>query len=135
MLTIEEYISQMKKKDKLDEFNFRSHAENMSKVISYVMEYFNNYLDPEAYDYENIKTEQTITKIRQEIEDNLPKSQDFIIQYYLKAKTRIDRLLRNTIKDIQYIDLFYSHSDYEKIVNDFCNSSKMRNCGIDQYKD
>ena len=55
MLTVEEYIIQMKKKDKLDEFNFRNHAENMSSVISYVMEYFNNYLNPEAYNYEQIK--------------------------------------------------------------------------------
>ena len=34
MLTIEQYISQMKKKDKLDEFNFINHAENMTTVIS-----------------------------------------------------------------------------------------------------
>ena len=30
MLTIEQYISKMKKKDKLDEFNFQNHAENMA---------------------------------------------------------------------------------------------------------
>ena len=29
MLTVEQYISQMKKKDKLDEFNFQNHAENV----------------------------------------------------------------------------------------------------------
>jgi len=62
MLTVEEYILQMKKKDKLDEFNFKNHAENMSAVISYVMEYFDNYLDPEAYDYEKVKTEQVVLK-------------------------------------------------------------------------
>ncbi|MBZ9688485.1 hypothetical protein G9F72_019330 [Clostridium estertheticum] len=135
MLTVEEYILQMKKKDKLDEFNFRNHAENMSKVISYVMEYFNNYLNLEAYDYENIKTEQTLLKIRHEVEADLPKSKEFIIQYYLKAKTRIDRLLKNTLKDIKYIELFYLYNDYEKVVTEFCNSSKMRNTGIEQYKD
>lgn len=63
MLTIEQYISQMKKKDKLDEFNFQNHAENMTAVIKYVMDYFNNYLNPEAYDYENIKVEQTLLKM------------------------------------------------------------------------
>lgn len=52
MLTVEQYISQMKKKDKLAEFDFQNHAENMTTVIKYVMDYFNNYLNPETYDYE-----------------------------------------------------------------------------------
>ncbi|WP_298839706.1 hypothetical protein [Clostridium sp.] len=134
MLTVEEYITQMKKKDKLDEFDFKKHAENMSKTISYVMDYFNNYLDPETYDYESVKTEQTLAKIKHEVENDRPKSQDFIMQYYVKTKTRIDRLLKNTIKDLKYIDLFYTNADYEKLVIDFCNSSKMRATGIDQYK-
>ncbi|ACL77026.1 hypothetical protein [Ruminiclostridium cellulolyticum] len=47
MLTVEQYISQMKKKDKLAEFDFQNHAENMTTVIKYVMDYFNNYLNPE----------------------------------------------------------------------------------------
>lgn len=42
-LRVEEHISQMKKKEKLDEFNLKNHAQNMASVISYAMEYFNNY--------------------------------------------------------------------------------------------
>ena len=112
MLTIEQYISQMKKKDKLDEFNFKNHAENMTAVIKYVMEYFNTYLDPEAYDYENIKTEQTALKIEQEIGSVFPKSKDFIIDYYKKTKTRIDKGLRSWINELKYVDLFYCKEDY-----------------------
>ncbi|WP_158299598.1 hypothetical protein [Paenibacillus antri] len=97
MLTIEEYISQMKKKDKLDEFNFKNHAENMTAVIKYVMEYFNTYLDPEAYNYENIKTEQAALKIEQEIRSAFPKSKDFIIDYYKRYKTWIDKGLKPLI--------------------------------------
>lgn len=102
MLTIEQYISQMKKKDKLDEFNFTNHAENMTAVLKYVMDYFNNYLNPEAYDYEKIKIEQTASKIEQEIENSFPNSKGFIIDYYKKYKTRIDRNLKSWMKDLKY---------------------------------
>jgi hypothetical protein len=60
MFTVEQYISKIKKKDKLDEFNFQNRTENMTTVIKYVMDYFYNYLNPEAYDYENITVEQTL---------------------------------------------------------------------------
>jgi len=106
MLTIEQYISQMKKKDKLDEFNFQNHAENMTKVIKYVMDYFNSYLNPETYDYENIKVEQTLLKIDQEIGTTYPKSKDFILRYYKEYKSRIDRTLKNYITDLKYYHLF-----------------------------
>jgi hypothetical protein len=135
MLTVEEYILQMKKKDKLDEFNFRNHAENMTKVISYVMEYFNNYLDPEAYDYENIKTEQTIIKIKQDTEKDYPKSIGFIIDYYRNNKVRIDKTLKKWIEELRYFDLFYCYEDYEQAVNKFCNNYKMKNTGVEKYKE
>ncbi len=36
MLNIEQYISQMKKKDKLDEFNFKNHAKMINEGASVV---------------------------------------------------------------------------------------------------
>jgi hypothetical protein len=135
MLTVEQYISQMKKKDKLDEFDFSNHAENMTTIIKYVMDYFNNYLNPETYDYERIKTEQTTTKSAQEIGDKLPNSKDFIVDYYKKQKTRIDKLLKSWIKDLKYIHLFYCIADYEGTVEKFCAGAKMKGTGIEQYKD
>lgn len=58
MFTIEEYILNRKKKDKLNEFDFEKHSENMAKVIQYVTEYFNTYLNIEDYNFEQIKTQQ-----------------------------------------------------------------------------
>lgn len=133
MLTVEQYITQMKKKDKLDEFNFKNHAENMTTIIKYVMDYFNNYLNPEAYDYEKIKIDQTVSKIEQEIQATFPKSKNFIIQYYKKYLTRIDKVLKNWVKDQLYMDLFYLKDDYEKTVSDFCNSAKMKNTDIKEH--
>jgi hypothetical protein len=135
MLTVEQYISQMKKKDKLDEFNFQNHAENMTTVIKYVMDYFNTYLNPETYDYENIKIEQTILKIDQEIGTTYPRSKDFILRYYKDYKSRIDRTLKNYISELKYYDLFYNKEDYESAVDDYCNSSKVKGIGVDNYRE
>jgi len=135
MLTIEQYITQMKRKDKLDEFNFQNHAENMTMVIKYVMDYFNNYLNPETYDYEKIKVEQTLLKIDQEIGTTYPKSKDFILRYYKEYKSRIDRTLKSYITDLKYYHLFYCKEDYENAVDAFCNSSKVKGTGVDNYKE
>lgn len=72
MLTIEEYISGRKKKDKLDEFDFQKHSENMAQVIQYVTEYFNTYLNIEDYSYEQIKTQQVIDRFKNGIADRYP---------------------------------------------------------------
>lgn len=125
----------MKKKDKLDEFDFKNHAENMSTVLKYVMDYFNHYLNPEEYDYENIKTEQSALKIAQEIEGSFPRSKDFIIEYYKKTRSRIDRLLKSWMYERKYVHLFYSAEDYEHIIHKFCNSAKMKGTDIEQYRD
>lgn len=134
MLTVEQYIAQRKKKDKLDEFNFQEHAENMSNVIKYVMEYFNDYLNPENYDYEKVKTEQAIVKIEKEIEQAFPQSKAFIIEYYRNHKTRIDRLLKNSLKELYYVELYYCREDYEDAVGHFCES-RVKEAGIEQYRE
>ncbi|MFS8215212.1 hypothetical protein ACLMCB_22805 [Paenibacillus sp. S29] len=82
----------MKKKDKLDEFDFKSHAENMSAVLKYVMDYLNHYLNPEEYDYENIKTEQSALKIAQEIGGAFPESENESNSFAIsRASSRVRR--------------------------------------------
>lgn len=134
MLTVEQYITQMKKKDKLDEFEFKKHAENMASVMKYVVEYFNTYLNPEEYDYEAIKLEQAAAKVEREIADTLPRSKDFIVDYYKEYKMRIDRSLKSHLKSLEYIELFFSKDDFESPVNQFCDDRKMQETGVARYK-
>ena len=82
MLTIEEYIASRKKKDKLDEFDFQKHSENMGAIIKYVMEYFNTYLNLEDYSYEQVKTQQVIDKFKEGIIENFPTTHEYIIDYF-----------------------------------------------------
>ncbi len=134
MFTVEQYIAQKKKKDKLDEFDFKNHAENMAAVMKYVMEYFNSYLNPEEYDYETIKFEQTTLKIEREVADTFPRSKDFIVAYYKKYKSRIDKTFSSWFRDLDYMDLFCCNEDYESAVNQFCDNKKMQDTGVAEYK-
>lgn len=135
MLTIEQYITKMKKEDKLDEFNFKNHAENMSTVLKYVMDYFNHYLNPEEYDYEKIKTEQSALKVAQEIEGSFPKSTDFIIEYYKRTRSRIDRLLKSWMFEQKCVHLFYTVEDFQNTIHRFCSSAKMKGTEIERYQE
>lgn len=135
MLTIEQYITQMKKKDKLDEFNFVNHAENLATVMKYVVEYFNTYLNPEQYNYEAIKLDQAAAKVEKEICDTLPKSKDFVVKYYKEHQARVDRMLKGQLRSFIYHDLFYSDEDFKDVVNDFCDDRTKQDPAIIQHKD
>lgn len=62
MFKLEECIVKRKKEDKIDEFDFKKYSENITSIIKYVTDYFNNYLNLEDYDYERIKTQQEVRK-------------------------------------------------------------------------
>ena len=119
MLSVEDYIIQQKKKDKLDEFDFTKHSENMAAVIGYVTNYFSEYLNPEDYDYERIQTEKSIEKIKKEVSEQYPMSLEFIIQYYQTHKQRVERLLKNTMRSFTDIKLFFSEEDFRNVADEF----------------
>jgi len=135
MLTVEQYITQMKKKEKLDEFDFKNHAENMATVMKCVVDYFNTYLNPEEYDYETVKLEQTLAKIEREIADTLPHSKTFIVEYYKKYKTRIDRTLKSHLKSYEYLDLFFGQDDFVCAISEFCDDRKKHDTEVSQHKE
>ncbi|WP_353095719.1 hypothetical protein [Tissierella praeacuta] len=120
MLTIEDYIASRKKKDKLDEFDFQKHSENMGAVIQYVMEYFNEYLNLEDYSYEQVKTQQVIDKFKEGIIENFPTTYEFIISYYWSNKKRIDKLVSKAYEEIEDIELFYLPEDDIKVAEYVC---------------
>ena len=120
MLTIEDYIASRKKKDKLDEFDFQKHSENMGAVIQYVMDYFNEYLNLEDYSYEQVKTQQVIDKFKEGIIEDFPTTYEFIISYYWSNKKRIDKLVSKAYEEIEDIELFYLPEDDIKVAEYVC---------------
>ncbi|MBC9703751.1 MAG: hypothetical protein H9W81_01760, partial [Enterococcus sp.] len=115
---IEEYISKRKRKDKLNEFDFTQHSENMGKVIQYVSDYFNNYLSPEDYSYEQIKLQQNIEKSRKTLENRYPQTHDFIEKYYLEHQKRIDTFIGKACESFKDIDILYREDDFRKVAEE-----------------
>lgn len=116
LLTIEKYIEKRKKEEKINEFDFKHHSQNMSSIISFVSEYFNDYLDIEKYSYEEIKLEQALVKIEKELSNHFPLSKQFILEFYRTYSSRIDRIVKNWLKSSPYWDLFYSDNDYKSAI-------------------
>ncbi|GLC31126.1 hypothetical protein [Clostridium omnivorum] len=115
MLKVEEYITKRKKENKIDEFDFKKHSENMASIIKYVTDYFNNYLSLEDYDYERVKTQQTVDKFKDDIQKKYPETHDYIILYYFDNKIRLDKYVAKAYEDIKDSELFYKEEDYNNV--------------------
>lgn len=115
MLKLEEYIVKRKKEDKIDEFDFKKHSANMASIIKYVTDYFNNYLSLEDYDYEKIKTQQTVDKFKNDIQKKYPETHEYIISYYLNNKIRLDKYVSKAYEGMKDSELFYKEEDYIKV--------------------
>lgn len=120
MLSIEDYIASRKKKDKLDEFNFKNHSENMGAVIHYVMDYFNQYLNIEDYSYEQIKMQQTVDKFKVGLMERYPTTYEFIISYYWESKKRLDSYIDKAFRELEDCELFYLPEDYREVAKYVC---------------
>lgn len=120
MLTIEDYIASRKKKEKIDEFDFQNHSENMATVIQYVTDYFNQYLNLEEYSYEQVKTQQAVDKFKEGIIEKFPTMYEFIISYFWENKKRIDKLLIKAYEEMEDSELFYLPEDDRKIAEYVC---------------
>ena len=115
MFKLEEYIAKRKKEDKIDEFDFKKHSENMASIIKYVTDYFNNYLNLDDYDYEMAKTQQTVNKFKNGIQKNYPQTHDYIISYYFDKKMRLDKYVTKAYEEMKDSELFYKEEDYNKV--------------------
>ena len=118
MQKIEEYILLRKKKDKLNEFDFTHHSENMGKIIQYVSDYFNNYLTPEDFSNEKLKLQQNLEKSKKMLLQRYPNSHEFIENYYLKNQKRIDSFIGKSYESFMDVNLYYRDEDFLKIAED-----------------
>lgn len=120
MQALEEYFTKRKKKDHMDEFDLNLHSENMSKAIQYVMDYFNEYLSIEEISQEQIKLQNAIDKIRDNIENVYPDQTEIIIEYYLKTKKRLDKIVEDAYNKYSYSSLIYSTAEERTIAKHVC---------------
>src|SRR5690625_4962466 len=135
MLKIEEYISMRKRKEKINEFDFTKHSDNMGEIIKFVSEYFNDYLNPEDYNYELIKLQQTIEKSKKKLINQFPKTHDFIEKYYLNKKKRVDTFIKKACDAQKDIDIYYNETEFvgnEKGAVDVLSESELSDDDFDK---
>lgn len=134
MMTIDEYIAKMKKADKLDEFDYLKQSENMAAVMKYVMAFFNEYLTMETCDAEIIKQKHTMDKLEEEIKNRYPKSKDFILNFYLQYKIKIDKEIEKWTENIPYFPFFYCEEDFSFAAKSFSTRYKLKEANMEEYK-
>ena len=135
MLTIEEYISKQKRKNKIDEFDISNQSENMSAIIKLVMEYFNNYLDIGTLDEDRIKLIQNVDKIKKEIGDTFTIYTEEIIDFYRNYKIRAHSILKKELERASYSSLFHEDNDYISIVDNVIKSLDSKTLDLSGEKD
>ncbi len=93
MLSIEEYISERKKEDKLNEFDLKLRKKNLEKCLDYVTDYYNFYLTASG-DPEDIEKAKKLERYRKVLEDYQPETREWAVDIYNKYGNMIDINLR-----------------------------------------
>ncbi len=119
MLSLDEYISQKIYKGGIDVFNSEVRVENMGKCIKFVVEYFEEYVNPEKVSLETQKRKLKAEKYRKQLSYCSIDVVDWVVDVYVKYGKKMDMRVRHILKkDIKNL-LCYQDDDFEKMTDDF----------------
>ena len=79
MLKLEEYIVQRKREDQINECDKDARMENLQKCVSYVFEYFNNYLDITKMEERTNLNNKRLEKYRKQLNQYEAEVQEWLI--------------------------------------------------------
>ena len=124
-LTIEEYISKRKKQDGINEFNDTDRVKNMGKVISYVVEYFEAYINQVNVERALIKekSEKLKKQLKSDFNDEIIV---WLIEQYEKHGKRLDRLIANYLKRDPLFLLKYQESEFKWLAEQFIKEQQKK---------
>ncbi len=78
MISIEEYIAQRKKEDKINEFDKNACIKNIKICIDYIFEYFSNYLNMTEAEEITLLHNEKLDKYRQLLNDYEPEVREWL---------------------------------------------------------
>ena len=116
MLSIEEYICERKKEDKLNEFDLKLRKENLEKCLDYVTDYYNFYLIASGKP-EDIEKAKKLERYRKVLEDYQPETREWAVDIYNKYGNMIDRHLRKLLYD-KYFFLYSDDDEFRDATYD-----------------
>lgn len=82
LISLEEYIAQRKKEDKINEFDVEQRLEYMKICVNYVFEYFNNYLNITEVEEQTALNNERLIKYRKQLQGYETEVQDWLVNIY-----------------------------------------------------
>lgn len=115
MLKLVDYIARRMKEDNINEWDYSLKAENTQSCISYVFEYFNNYLVESTADEKTYLEIEKTEKYKAQITDYDQDTQDWLIMLFEEQGNRMNVIMRNFVKKDKLFLLFNSDSEFRSI--------------------
>jgi hypothetical protein len=112
MLSIEEYITKRKRNDKLNEKDITSKSTNTKHFLTYVLDYFNDYLS--GYDEKTVADENKLENYIKSLKGLSEKNKNFLCDINLNYSNYIDRHLKKFIEQNPQYFLISSDADYRE---------------------
>lgn len=115
MLTIEEYIAQRKKEDKLNEFEIDLKLQNAKICVDYVFEYFNNYLGTTEADEKTFLHDNKIEKYRKEMRNYEQDVRDWLVKIFNENGRQMNRIIGKLAKEDDLFFLYNTDSEFRNL--------------------
>jgi hypothetical protein len=118
LITIEDYIAQRKREDKINEFDMDLRMENMKICVNYVFEYFNNYLEITEVEEQTALNNERLNKYRKQLLNYNREVQDWLMDIYNEHDKQINRTIGNFLLKDDFFLLYNTDSEFRSLSYD-----------------
>ncbi len=118
MLSLEEYISQRKKEDGINDSDVSARYNNAKKCAGYVFDYYTTYLDSLPEDNETILQFEKKEKYRKQLNGYSSDIQDWLVQIYADYGNMLTRLIAKPLNEDAFFFLHYKPEEFETMTYD-----------------
>lgn len=123
-LSIEEYMAKRKRQDFINEFDPEQRVRNMGLCISYVVDYYEKYIDPKKIDTEHAARSKKTERLQKQFSAYDKDIVDWLSTIYMEHGKRLDISVKSYLKtDVTYL-LRYETQLFDFHADDFINQYK-----------
>ncbi|SHI78399.1 hypothetical protein [Propionispora hippei] len=134
-LSVEEYLAKRKNKDAVNEFDLDQRVRNMGLCISYVIDYFEKYLDPQKLDEDKADRWKKAEKLKKQFAVYDRDTAEWLLSSYMKHGKQLDLSVKNHLKtDLTYL-LRYKPDDFGPFADGYLHSYQSTLPWIQQHKE
>ena len=125
LLSLEEYITKRKKKDRINDFKLEDRNINVQTCINYVFDYYFKYLERNAEKTLSSKHQFNLRKFKDILEHKYdPVISVWLIDVYDKYEKRLDVQITHFVEDHEEFHLCYCDVDFQTLADTFCKNNR-----------